>query len=119
MGNLLQDNTAFRNSLRDKVKDIMVLSDWLTIAEVSDKVGHLFNQSSVSAAMRSLRNVGLTVNRRINHDNPELGKYQYKIASKGERMLDDVGIFRFTDATDDEIERFEHAVKMKNEDWEN
>ena len=57
---------------------------WMTIAEVAMIIDRIQEQSSVSAAIRALRNIGYTVLKRKNVDDPQMGLYQYKICNVDE-----------------------------------
>ena len=81
IGNSWWDDELFAHTLLGKVFDIMQDGNYYTIAAVAQKTGHEHNQSSVSAAIRSLRNHGIEVERIRNPAPNQQEKYVYRIAN--------------------------------------
>ena len=116
----LEENADFVKNLTVRVRNIMLSkNDWMTITEVADAVGNLFNQSSVSAQMRAQRKFGYELLSRTNTDNPEIGKYQYKLQKMTQR--NGSGLFRFLPDTEEYRkmeEKMDLMYKLNHEIYE-
>lgn len=108
--NYAEENQEFIKSLGDRIEEFMKDGKWYTIAEVADGVGHIFNQSSVSAQIRALRRKGYDVMTQENEDNPELGKYQYRIVKKDKPYR---GIFKWLPDTPEMRELEERMIRQE------
>lgn len=113
--NYAEENQEFIKSLSERIEQFMKDGKWYTIAEVSDGVEHIFNQSSVSAGIRGLRKRGYNVLQQINEDNPALGKYQYRIVKKDKSYR---GMFRWLPDTP-EMRELEAYHKRQDENEKN
>ncbi len=72
------DNKKYADTLTDRVANAMTENKWMTISEICIAADeNITNLNSVSAAVRAMRKRGFIIQRRINTDNPQLGKYQY------------------------------------------